>query len=477
MVSLTLSANFFGISIERDIWILATTFLTSLCGAIWGPLNETFRAKFIFVKEEEGEEIALKRTGSLIGFMIITTIILSIIISFSSNFIGKKLMDDPLQEDLGLFTSILLLILPTFLINQTTTIGISLLNSFEIYYIPEVIGTLTGLIGVSIIYFLSPIIGIYSLAISQYISIIFLFIAIIYHINKIIPQIWEYILKIKWNLIKDFILYSLPFFFPYFIGQCNTLGEKWLAGKLGQGIISSLDYSRQFTIVLQSVLSSVLTTVMVPTLSRFFSNKDYIGFKKSFEEYIRICFLILALIIPILIGAANPICRFFFLKGEMTLDSLKPIITLTQLFSIAFIGVILYIIFGIVLISSAQNKRYATWGVITQIIVLLLNLTFYKMLSFYVFPLTTILGHLFAAIIMGKYIPINTSAIVLKFTQYISIITIFTILFYFFNLHIQIESAFLQLIYNLVLLLFMLPFILKGFNYQIKPILNKIKKW
>ncbi len=54
MISLILSAKFFGVSMEKDMWVLVTTFLLTVGTAIWGPINETFRAKFVFIRARGG---------------------------------------------------------------------------------------------------------------------------------------------------------------------------------------------------------------------------------------------------------------------------------------------------------------------------------------------------------------------------------------------------------------------------------------
>ena len=40
-------ANFFGVSKEKDVWLVAYTLIISIDLAIWGPLNDIFRTKFI----------------------------------------------------------------------------------------------------------------------------------------------------------------------------------------------------------------------------------------------------------------------------------------------------------------------------------------------------------------------------------------------------------------------------------------------
>ena len=64
VITLVLAAKFFGISIGRDVWILVSAFIATVNSAVWGPINETFRTKFIFIREQEGESVALRITSS-----------------------------------------------------------------------------------------------------------------------------------------------------------------------------------------------------------------------------------------------------------------------------------------------------------------------------------------------------------------------------------------------------------------------------
>ena len=65
---------------ERDVWLLVLAFITTINLAVWGPINETFRTKFIFLREKEGEVEALRRTASLLSFIVLGTILVSLVI-------------------------------------------------------------------------------------------------------------------------------------------------------------------------------------------------------------------------------------------------------------------------------------------------------------------------------------------------------------------------------------------------------------
>ena len=80
IITVSLSAKYFGIGIERDVWLLVLAFITTINLAVWGPINETFRTKFIFLREKEGEIEALRRTASLLSFIVLGTILVSLVI-------------------------------------------------------------------------------------------------------------------------------------------------------------------------------------------------------------------------------------------------------------------------------------------------------------------------------------------------------------------------------------------------------------
>ena len=468
IVTLTFSAKYFGVSIERDTWILVTTVITTVGNALWGPINETFRAKFIFIKSEEGENKALKKVSSLLGFIILATLVIGVITGLCSEYISRIMMQGSIK-DLELFSLLLLIMLPTLLINQLVNIGISILNAYDIFYLPEIIGTITGLFSLAIIAFSAPIIGIYSLAISQYVSITVLLLVIFLYIRKKRIAIWGNLFLIRWEYISGFIIFALPFFFPYFVGQCNGFMEKWLAGQMGTGIVSSLDYSRQFTIVMQGVLSGVLSTVMIPTLSKFYCNKDYVNCGKSLLDYLKVCSLILCCVLPFLIGAADPICNFFFNRGNIDTESLNLIIKLSQLYGIAFIGIIFYLIFGVTLLSINKGKTYALYGVITQILMLIINLSLCGIYKSYVFPISLLICHAFSSCIMllkCKEI-IDLKLIFFKLIKLIVLLSIYTITVFFINQYIPNKMV-IDITINLILFLIIgvMSLFILGYNIR-----------
>jgi len=480
IMTLPLTAKYFGVSIERDAWILTTTFFSTVGLALWGPIDETFRTKFVFLKEKEGEEAALSRTVSLVGFIVLITLTVSLIVLVLKQPIAHTLDSTGSPEKLDIIVTLMLIMLPTLLINQLTSIGISVLNAYDIYYLPEFAGSISSVCNILFIFFLAPIIGIYSLVISQYVAILLLFIAVIFYLKKQSFKLRPFWI-IHWEDVKVFILFALPFFLPYFAGQINQLAEKLIANSLGDGSVSSLDYARQFSMVLQGVISSVLTTVMVPMLAKSFAQKDVNQFAKIVKENFSTCFVIMCLTVPILIGSASPLSNFFFAHGKVSSNALSTIINLIRFYGLAFVGVILYVMFGLILLASNKGKIYAFWGILAQLVVLFFNIIFVHQWGIYVFPISVGIGHLLTACILSYFVVVDDKwKLYLRIVKYIIILFIISLGLYLINLRPVSDIVIIQLFMNGVVLIVMFIIFSKFLDVNIilygKKILSKIVK-
>lgn len=477
ILSAMVSAKFFGISIERDSWILAITVTTILVSAIWGPVNETFRTKFVYLKELEGKEKAIEKTSSLLGFIILSTFILCSVLYLFVDKLALYIIANPTEELMHIFIKIFTLLLPIILTNEISNILTSVLNAFEIFYLPEIVGTITSLINIIIVYCLAPYIGIYSFVLSTYVGTIIFMFVLIFFLKKNQIYVWDKLFSFKFSEAWKFVVFALPFFFPYFVGQCNTFFEKYLSGMLGVGLISSVEYARQFSSILQGVVNSVLTTIMVPMLSRAYITNEKSTFSHILKENFSTIFFIVGIALFYMIGTATPLCDFLFNKGSIDSEGLNRIVRLTQMFGFAFIGVILYIMTGMSLLASNKRKQYATIGVLTQIVVLGLNFALIEKIGVYTLPINYGLAHFITAIIMWAILEVEYKYnLTLLIARCVIIILCFSCFLLFVNTKLNIENSFVALIVSSIIILILLPLFAYGIGIDIRLYLNKIRQ-
>lgn len=477
VVTVTFSAKYFGVSMEKDMWVLTLTLITTITSAVWGPLNEVFRTKFVFIREQEGADKAVRKTASLVGFIFWVTIVMGILLFLFASPISTVMTKNMQAGAAALFVSLLILQLPSLLFNELTNIGISILNAYDVYYIPEIVGFAGGLVNLAAIIALAPSWGIYSLLVGNYFGIFVLFGVVAYFLYKKDLKVWQNLLSVRWGDVKIFLLFALPFFFPYFVGQFNALFEKYLAGMLGSGNISSVEYARQFITVLQSVQSSVLTTIMVPVLAKQFINKQKHEFNKTILDNLMICMLIYSAAAFFMIGSATPLCDFFFNRGKVSPEALQMIITLTKLYGLAFFGVLMYLIMGMSLLASDKGKFYATAGVATQIVVLALNFAGSKLIGVYAFPISLGVVHLVAgALMFCKNTEMERRRIFSYIIRALISVAIVVIAIYAFNMMISYHIAIVRLFVIGGIFVVILPLLSMMLGFDIKNIFRKINK-
>lgn len=473
IVNLSLTAKYFGVSIDKDIWLLAISVVVFLDMAIWGPVNETFRSKFVFLRAEVGEDEAIKKTKSLLFYTFIISIIIVFFVSFFPEILGKIIAPTFTGIQFDKLIKMIAIAAPILLITQISAIETSILNAYESFFIPEITGFITAVINLMILVLLAPYIGIYSLVISYYVGSILLVLLLSRQIYILKIPLFNNYKNINFKDFKIFLIFALPFFFPYFLGQVSTILEKTLVSSLGIGYVSVLDYSRKFTDILISVLTSVLSTMLVPILSLKFIEKKPREFSNEFMQIYQLGMLFIAFIISIFTSSSSSIISVFFDKGKINTVMLNDISQLTIYYSWSTFAVFIYCIFGMALLSSKSSKKYAFWGVFAQIVSISINLIFVKSTGIYIFPMSLFIAHIIAGFIMLYHFPYKSKALLKRISKYILILILNTILivlitrYFLFNI-----SPFFQIICNSIIGAVTLLFFIYFFNLEEKKTIN-----
>lgn len=473
ILNLSLTAKYFGVSLEKDVWLLALSVVLFLDMAIWGPINETFRSKFIFLRGEEGENEALQKTKSLLIFSLIISICLVCLIFIYPQFLAKIIAPTYSGLQYGKLIKMILIAAPILLITQLSAIATSILNAYESFFVPEITGFATSIINLFLLIFLAPYIGINSLVLSYYIGALLLLILLILQIKKLKISIFSYS-NIKFNDFKIFFIFALPFFLPYSFGQISAVLEKTLVSTLGIGYVSALDYSRKFTDIFTNVLTSVLVTMLVPVLSSKFIEKKTREFIASFMEILQLGLLLLSFVIPVFTSCSLSFVFIFFNKGKIPSNMLFQISELTIYYSWSILAVFIYVIFGMALLSSNRSKKYALLGVCAQVISIVINLIFISTVGIYIFPISLFISHFISGLIMGHHFPYKSKKLILVFFKYIGILVLTTVIVFFVNKMFDNNiDPFLHIISNLIFIAILILGSLYLFNLDEKKIVYK----
>ncbi len=442
IVSLSLSAKLFGIKIERDIWILAYNCILIIDLAIWGPINETFRAKFIFIKEKEGDEVAVRGLNDLLLVTSAVTILVFLLFIFFPEIPSQILAPLYSENELRALKLMLQILAPSLLINQITQLLISVLNAYNIFFVPEYAGFASSIANVLCLYFIAPYVGIYSLAISYYFSLLVLFLLLIYQIKKSKIPVGINFSANKIQGIKPYVLFALPFYVPYMGGQLNALIEKSIGSLIAVGIVSSIDYARKFIDIPLSTLMSVLTTILVPLLSEKFVNNKENEFIQELKNNIQLGLIVLGLLICFIIVGGEEIVNILYGgNGRISKDKVLVIYNLAICYSISSISIYMYTVFGLAHLCMQRGKVYAVWGLIAQIAMIVLNVTNYKTLGIYIFPFTLFTAHIIAGLGMRLSFKVTFKDIDHSLIKYLFMITIWGVIAYGIKYYLDLSDV------------------------------------
>ena len=153
-------------------------------------------------------------------------------------------------------------------------------------------------------------------------------------------------------------------------------------------------------------------------------------------------------------------------------NMLQEISQLTVFYSWSTLAVFIYLIFGMALLSSNRSKIYAFWGVIAQIISILINFIYIKSIGIYIFPISLFVSHFIMGMIMLFNFPYKSKVLMGVFLKYVLILVLTTSFVYIINnlINIQINS-FLQIAVNSILTVILILLFVVFFNLEEKKII------
>lgn len=446
--NLVLAAKYFGGMVGRDIWVLALNCIVVLDAAIWGPVNETFRAKFVSMRAERGEEYGLVASGALFTVTLLFSMVLTLFLALNREIIASVIAPDFSGQDHHALAAMIMLLAPSLLFNQGTQLGIGILNAYGSFYVPEVASCIATVVNICTMSLFAPSIGIYSLALGYYVGLILLSVLLFRQFRKRRIALLAGIRQFKMKLVTPFIVFALPFFVPFFFAQLNHVVEKSLASTMGVGVVSSLDYARKIPDVFLTVITSVLTTILVPVLAQLFSSGMKHDAFKDFKKILQLGMLIIALLVCVMSTSAKEIITLLYDQGSITDAELSRISSLTTYYSLASVTVFLYLLFGLTLLAQHRGKTYALIGLFAQLGMITTNILLYRKFGPAVFPFGLFISHFIAAVILFTRLPFDKYSILSVLFKYTCILLIGLSATYLTAAYIDFGQTFLQLVFN-----------------------------
>lgn len=407
LVVLYLSVKYFGTSYERDSWVLSIALYGIIICFLYSPINETFRTKYIFLREKEGEGFAMKSVNSLMNFFNLTYVVIALLLFSTSEFVTQVLAPGFDLSKRGYLATMIFTLIPYFIFLQQSNVLIALLNTYESYFYPELVSLLSSVINIISIIFLSPYIGIYSLVVATTLNGLILVSVLSCMLRRKVPS-FRLVSSESLSLSKSFVIFSLPMYLSAFCVQLYFFVEKSTCTNYGEGAVSVFDYARQITNLPHVVFSSIVPIVMTPLLSKCFINGDLDGFSDEMRKFMRLMLYFTLFVVLLFLVDGQQISYLLFS------DENEDFIHILAYLGAAVFCLVFSMICGQSLIAQNCVTDYVIAVITGNVISVVLCLTLSGYVKLDMLALFYLLGQFIVAVFLSFKVKIRKKVMLMK---------------------------------------------------------------
>ena len=374
VVSVLITARYFGTSQDRDFFVIAMSVVTVLPMFLYGSLNEIYRTKFVHIMETLGTEKAVDSARSVVFWISAMSMAIILLGECYAEAIAGFFLGDSKSSSFPMLVTLIRITLPIIFLSQLSSFWIQTLNCFNIYFIPEISGLFSSVINISVVVLLFDTLGVFSLVISSYAGAGLLTVILVFIVRKNIPGMIS-LRIVRFGDIRPYIVTALPFILGYWIGQISIIVEKKLSAGMGVGNVALLDYAQKLLSIPQGVIFSVVTAILSPTLAKHYANWESAHFANELWSFYRFIVIILAPCVFCMFFLPREIGSILF-ATKISPSEISVFGIVAMIYGFGMLGVINQIIFSQALIAQSKVPLVSVIALVNQIMILICNLTF-----------------------------------------------------------------------------------------------------
>lgn len=144
--------------------------------------------------------------------------------------------------------------------------------------------------------------------------------------------------KPEWYEIKKFYRIFWPVGITIAVGQINLTVNMLFASRMGEGVVSNLNYAFRLVTIPQALFGVTIATIIYPSLAKAVSSKDMGLFNRGIEKGLTYMFLLIAPAVAGMMIFIEPIVRMVYERGAFT----ESTTALTSHYAIFYMGSVLF---------------------------------------------------------------------------------------------------------------------------------------
>jgi putative peptidoglycan lipid II flippase len=364
-----LFANFFGLGIDFDIYLVGAVFPIVLNTVILYLGLNYFIPTFNRIKASKNSSPESFFKLALFIFTV-SGIILSILLFIFSKVIVQHYLNtsDPLilEKALSIFR-ILLITVPL-------TCAISIITAFEQakyqFKHPALSRMFLNLTMIPILLLFTDQFGIYTIPIGFVLGTFFQLLYLIFK-SKIRGVTIKFLIANTGEIGKYFDLTIFSVLLIEIIGQVYVIADRYFFGSVNEGGISALNYGLNIFVLPISIVSIALATVIFPKFSESISRGEYADLGAKISSAVSMTLLIFIPVTFLFFLYGDTIIKILFERGKFTSGDTEITFSVLKIYSLSLVFYSIYSILNKVLYAAKLVNALlliTTTGIIIKIV-------------------------------------------------------------------------------------------------------------
>ena len=384
-------ANYFGLSAEYDLYLVATVLPITINTIVLYIAQNYFIPNYSTAKKKsEGEAISF--TGFTVWFFLFGGIIISLILFVLSDKIFSVYLPDAsaksLESTIGLF-KIVLLAIPIF--SVSSVFSAYLQARFE-FRLPSLSQLLLNIALIILVLAFHSSIGVKAIAIGYVAGAILQLLLLLYFVQKEINLFQfkfftkkKYLQFISGSLILIIVIES--------ISQLFMFSDRYFYKSVEAGGIAALNYAIHLYLLPLSIISMAISTAIFPSLSKSIYAETG-ETEKHLNNFFSINTLLFIPITIVIIYFGDTIIRVLFERGEFTTHDSEMTYSALKIYAFSLIFFSSYTVLNKLIYSKKLIGYLLLVAVISISLKILLNFIFVVELKQNGLALSTTLSYL-----------------------------------------------------------------------------------
>lgn len=182
------------------------------------------------------------------------------------------------------------------------------------------------------------------------------------------------IIDFKNKYVKEAVILSIPVLISTSINDLNVIVNRTIAGGLGEGAPSNLDYANKLNLMILGIFITAITAIIFPILSREFGSGNIMKGKRVMNAGVKTVFFITVPATVGLIILARPFVDIVYLHGRFTADDAYQVTTTLRCYTVALISISISNVLNRVYYSIHDTKTPFIVGGVNVFINIALNI-------------------------------------------------------------------------------------------------------